>query len=132
MVPKMQIDLFATAENHQLPLYVAPNIDQKAVGADAMSLDWNQWEVIFLFPPMNLMLKVLDKLRTFRGIVALVAPLWPKSIWFPLLLQFNHRLVPLPAPTLSQKVQQQLVFASSWLTQRLHSIVLSGSPWGEH
>ena len=50
MVPNMQIDLFATAENHQLPLYVAPNIDQKAVGVDAMSLDWNQWEVIYLFP----------------------------------------------------------------------------------
>ena len=69
------MDLFATAGNHQLPLYVAPNIDHQAAGVDALSLNWNQWERIYIFPPMNLMLKVLDKLKTFRGTAAVVAPL---------------------------------------------------------
>ena len=40
-VPDLHIDLFSTPA-HQLPLYVAPNVDPRAVGTDAMSLDWNQ------------------------------------------------------------------------------------------
>ena len=79
LVPDLQVDLFATAGNKKLPLYVAPNVDPQAVGMDAMSLDWNQWNKIYIFPPVNLMMKVLDKLRTFKGTAAIVAPLWPKS-----------------------------------------------------
>ena len=124
-VPDLQIDLFATAGNNKLPLYIAPNVDPRAVGVDAMSIDWNQWNKIYIFPPVNLMMKVLDKLRTFKGVAAIVAPLWPKSNWFPLLLQLKVRLVPLPAPTLSQTVQNKRVSATSWLTQRLHLLIFS-------
>ena len=84
-VPKLQVDLFATSNNNKLPRYVAPNLDPNAVGTDAMSLDWNRWTHIYLFPPVNLLLKVLDKLRSFKGTAALVAPYWPKSNWFPLI-----------------------------------------------
>ena len=79
LVPTLQIDLFATSANHLLPLYVAPNVDPKAVATDALSLDWNRWQSIYLFPLQKLLLKVLHKLRSFKGTAALVAPLWPKS-----------------------------------------------------
>ena len=82
-------------------------------------------------PPKNLTMKVLDKMRRFRGTAAVVAPLRHKSSWFPLLLQMKPRLVPLPAPILSQIVQRRKVFASSLLTQRLHLIVFSNLQWGE-
>ena len=61
-VPGLQVDLFATSQNNQLPLYVSPNIDNRAVAMDVMSIDWNRWERIYLFPPVNLLLKVLHKL----------------------------------------------------------------------
>ena len=50
-VPGLQVDLFATAGNHQLPLYVAPKIDHQAVGVDALSMNWNLRERIYIFPP---------------------------------------------------------------------------------
>ena len=124
-VPTLQIDLFATSANHQLPLYVAPNVDPHAVGTDALSLDWNRWQSIYLFPPVKLLFKVLHKLRSFRGTAAIVAPLWPKSNWFPLVTELQLRLVPLPRPTLSQTVQVKHVYASSWLTEKLHLMIFS-------
>ena len=119
-VPDLQIDLFATRENHQLPLYVSPNVDPYAIATDALSLNWNQWHHIYLFPPVNLLMKVLEKLRTYQGKVALVAPMWPKSNWFPLVLELKLKPFPLPAPKLTQIVQQNSVSASSWITEKLH------------
>ena len=120
LVPDLEVDLFATAENYRLPVYVSPNVDPQAVATNAMVLDWNQWSRVYLFPPVNLLMKVLDKLRLFRGKAALVAPMWPKSSWFPLLQELCFRSVPLPHAVLSQTVQKDVVFASSWLTRNLH------------
>ena len=125
LVPNLEVDLFATAENHQLPQYVAPNLDPQAVGIDAMALNWNQWESIYIFPPFNMMMAVLDKLRTFKGKAAIVAPLWQKSNWFPLVLELGLRLVPIPSPTLSQQVQDKTVYASSLKTDRFHLLIFS-------
>lgn len=118
-VPSLEIDLFATSQNHQLPLYVAPNLDPQAVAMDALSLDWNRWNSIYLFPPINLLLKVLHKLRSFRGQIALIAPQWYKSNWYPLLMELGLRPYQFPNPILTQKVQTKTVFASSWTTKKL-------------
>ncbi|XP_068242325.1 uncharacterized protein [Palaemon carinicauda] len=61
-VPGLQRDLIPTSLNRKLPCYVAPNMAPAAVSRDAMNLDWNQCERIYLFPPFNLLIKVLDKL----------------------------------------------------------------------
>ena len=98
---------------------MAPNLDPQAFSSDALSIDWNQWDSLYLFPPINLLMKVLHKLRTFKGRVALVAPLWPKSYWFPLLMELNLHFTLLPAPVLSQMVHTKTVFASSWLKNAL-------------
>ena len=81
-IPDLELDLFATTENHQLPLYVALNQDPLVVGVDVMVLDWNQWESIYIFPPFNMMMAVINNLRTFKGKAAIVAPLWQNSNWF--------------------------------------------------
>ena len=49
-LPGLQVDLFATEYNHKLPCYVAPNLDPQAFAMDALLLDWNQWDRIYLFP----------------------------------------------------------------------------------
>ena len=38
-VPLIQVDLFATKDNHKLACYVAPNLDPQAFASDAMSID---------------------------------------------------------------------------------------------
>ena len=76
-VPGIEVDLFTTSTNHQLPAYIAPNVDPGAAGMDALSIDWNRWKKTYMFPPVNLPMKALDKLRTFQGTAAIVAPLWP-------------------------------------------------------
>ena len=117
-VPGLQVDLFATRSNRKLPLYVSPNLVPLALGVDAMSVDWNQWDTIYLFPPFNLLSKVLDRLRSFQG-MALVAPFWPNGRWFPLLTELGLKPLPLPRPILSQVVQTKTVSASSWITNAL-------------
>ena len=82
IVLDLLIYLFAMRLDNKLLLYVAPNIGPKAVEADAMSLDWNRWTSIYLFPPTNLLLKALAKLRSFRGTAALVAPNGPTVVDF--------------------------------------------------
>ena len=108
-----------------MPLYVVPKVDPLIMRTDALSLDLNQWKNIYMFPPFNLMVKVLNKLRTFKGTAAIVAPLWPQSNWYPLVLELKLRLVPLPSPTLRQTVQKKSVFASSWITNKLHVMIFS-------
>ena len=38
-IPGLQIDLFATCQNHKLPHDVAPNLDPQAIASDAISSD---------------------------------------------------------------------------------------------
>ncbi|XP_066958098.1 uncharacterized protein [Macrobrachium rosenbergii] len=49
--PYLQVDLFATRDNHKLPNFVTPYHDLRAVTRDALSLDWNLLGNIYLFPP---------------------------------------------------------------------------------
>jgi hypothetical protein len=85
---KPMVDLFATQENHKLPLYVSPIPDQRAWGVDAMSIDWNNL-VGYAFPPTALLKKVLNKLELSHCRLILIAPVWPKQAWFPDLLRLS-------------------------------------------
>ena len=68
--------MFATRQNAQLPKFISLMSDHQAVACNALSLDWNQWDQIYLFPPVNLLLKVLMKLKEFKGTAILIAPEW--------------------------------------------------------
>ncbi len=82
----MEVDLFATYLNAQLPLYVSPMPDLEAVGVEAMSTPWT-WKNMYAFPPWVMIPAVLHKfaLETDKTLI-LVAPLWPSKPWFPELL----------------------------------------------
>lgn len=108
-----QVDLFATHENHQIPNYVSPILDPLAVGKDAFLLDWNRWEVIYLFPPRPMILPVLEKLNDFRGRAYIVAPFWPNQAWFPLLESRSSFHRKFPNPRLSQRVGRRDFSCSS-------------------
>ncbi|MEL7079596.1 MAG: hypothetical protein AAGM46_27310, partial [Cyanobacteria bacterium J06582_2] len=124
-VPDLQVDLFASANNHRLPSYATLDLDPQAVGSDALQLDWNRWDRIYLFPPVSILLKMLPLLRTFRGTAALIAPLWPASPWFSGLMDLHPRLVRLHSPGLWQEVQRKICYDTSSLTRHLHIWIFS-------
>ena len=88
----VQVDLFATSENHQCSIYFSPFRDPQAAGTDAFLQSWDGLQA-YAFPPWSTIPKVLAKLRESRGTeLALVAPYWPQRPWFPDLLHLS--LVP--------------------------------------
>ena len=117
-----QVDLFATRENTRLPTFVSPFPDPLALGVDAFSLCWNDWETIYLFPPVKALHKVVPLLTQFRGQGVLVAPLYAPSGWFPTLL--SRALDPIPLPdtlVLSQPSPDGLVFHENPSVYALHA-----------
>jgi hypothetical protein len=100
-----EVDLFASRNNAKLPLFISPFPDLKAIATDALSTDWNRWEFIYLFPPVGLLPKVLQKLRFFQGRAIVIAPYWPKASWLVPLQALLPKQLILPSPKLSQTVQ---------------------------
>ena len=115
-----QIDLFATRENRKLNNFISPFPDHLALGIDAFTIDWNRWTCIYLFPPTNLILKVLENLMHFEGTAIIVAPLWPRAPWFHLLSSITKPFK-IPNPVLSQIVQGVKSYDTSVLTKHLHA-----------
>ena len=90
-----KVDLFATEWNHKLPVYCTL---YKCAGTElreALSLDWNQWDEVYLFPPPLLMLKVLEKISHHQGKSLLVFPAWGSRPWYQLILARAKLIVPL-------------------------------------
>jgi hypothetical protein len=80
--PNLQIDLFASSLNNQLPIFFS--LEKKGgeiVPTDALSEDWNNL-IALIFPPFNLLPRVISKLEVslITGIV--IAPVWPRQPWF--------------------------------------------------
>ncbi|KAK4303805.1 hypothetical protein Pmani_024208 [Petrolisthes manimaculis] len=79
-----QIDMFASRTNHRLPQFLSRSERTKERGPDALLENWNNWSYIYLFPPPSsrMLLTVCFKLRTFKGKILLVAPLWKAHPWW--------------------------------------------------
>ena len=121
-----EVDLFATRDNNRLPAFVSPFPDDQAVGSNSLSLDWNLWKSIYLFPPVNSLSKVLDKLQTFQGQALVVAPYWPSRPWFPRLMSLCHPPTSIPNPDLTQTILGESFPAPQFLQQRLHVFPFCG------
>jgi hypothetical protein len=80
-----QIDLFATSVNTKVPVFYSPLPESTALGTDAMSHPWDGlWA--YAYPPTGFIREVLHKMQRSRCELLLVAPVWPKQTWYPLLL----------------------------------------------
>jgi hypothetical protein len=90
------IDLFAHCMNNRLPRFAAiPG--PLAVGAtalDAFTMDWTA-EIPYIFPPVQLIPRVLQKLQTERVTAVVVVPRWPSQAWWNLLLLMARKIVEL-------------------------------------
>ena len=105
------VDLFASEFNHKTEKFVTRCKATPTAGPDAMSLDWNQWEYIYLFPPPNttLMMRVISHLKDFQGKVLLIAPKWESQIWSHDLMRWCPEPVPLPLQALEGEISTQLM-----------------------
>ena len=77
-----QVDLFTTRFNAQLSNFVSPCPDPSACYMDAFSRDWDVWDSIFLFPPFQVLQRVVSLLQVFKGkgfLIALTGRLPPGS-----------------------------------------------------
>ena len=104
-------DLFANRFNTQLENFLSPFPDPLAQGTNALSIAWDQWDTIYLFPPVPLLHEVVARLSSYQGRGVLIAPLFPASAWFPnlLLRSKEHSRLP-PSMSLSQETTRGRVF----------------------
>ena len=116
-----QVDLFATPSNHRLDVFVTPISMEGAWSTDALSLDWDEWKVIYLFPPTRLIFQALTKLRRFHGEAMMIAPWWPTQAWFPSLVAQSKRSYKIRQPVLTQVVNGEIAYAPRCWTEALHA-----------
>lgn len=92
-----EIDLFATANNHQVPRYYSRYPDPHCEGVDAFEKDWRQHHLAYANPPFALLARVVAKIRREQASVLLVTPIWKSSPWFPDLVELSKgRMLLLP------------------------------------
>ena len=119
-----QIDLFATRENRRTKKFISPIVDSLSEGVDAFTCDWNKWNIIYLFPPTKMILRVLSQLESFQGTALLVTPAWTGQPWYPIVQSRSKSRIPLPNPSLSQLVGGTRCFCCSKILLQLTCWVL--------
>ena len=91
------IDLFAHAENAKLPVFAAlPG--KRAEGAtyiDALTLDWSKLGLPYIFPPVQLIDRVLRKLQAEGVTAVMVVPTWTGHAWWSLFREMAKVVVEL-------------------------------------
>ena len=125
---KPLVDLFATKHNKKLSLYVSPVPDPMAMAVDALSIDWTgMWG--YAYPPTSILSQVLQKIQQEDCVIILVAPLWKKQMWYPLLLDLLVDLpMELPVGPRMLKQPQSMKFHTQPEVYNLHAFRLSRIP----
>ena len=116
-----QVDLFATRYNFKIDPFVSPCPDEMAWAMDALTVDWNSWDSIYLFPPKPLLTSLLPKIASFKGQGLLIAERLPGSLLTTSLDHLCRSYWKIPAPVLSQETDVGLAFHSCPESLRLHA-----------
>ena len=90
------VDMFATAANKKLPLYVSPVPDPNAWNIDALSISWEGLSG-YAFCPVAILPQLVQKMRTYPCTMIVIAPGWPGMSWFWDLIDLSTKL-PLTLP----------------------------------
>ena len=90
-----EVDLFATEWNRQLPVFCTLYKCAATDLRDALSLDWDRWKEVYLFPPPLLILQVLEKISRHHGKSLLVFPEWASRPWYQIIQARATSIVPL-------------------------------------
>ena len=88
---KPSVDLFASAEHHQLPRYYSKTADPHSVGVDAMQANWAAEHTPYANPPWPMIPAVLRKVIRDQVRIILVIPEWPAAPWYHLYRQVAEK-----------------------------------------
>ncbi|KAJ1168361.1 hypothetical protein NDU88_000287 [Pleurodeles waltl] len=122
-----RIDLFATRENTHCPLFCSLQYPVQGALGDAFLITWCD-QLLYAFPPIPLIPRVLRKIRQDRAQVILIALDWPRRVWYSDLLQLSlcpPLRLPLRADLLSQSQGQ--VLHPNLQSLHLHAWRLNGA-----
>lgn len=97
----LEVDLFASLWNAQLPRFLSWFPQPGSSGVDAFSIPWTGLRS-YSFPPFSLIPFCLSKLILDQAETVLVTPYWPSQSWFPSLMSMaiDVPLLLLPGPYL--------------------------------
>jgi len=119
------VDLFATVANTQLPRFVSWSPSVGAVARDALRQQWDRPfpgrsapELLYAFPPMCLLGRVLKQAWGQGADMVLIAPLWPGRPWWPRLIEMMIE-PPLVLPEDAVDVPASLQPGSRWIAVRI-------------
>ena len=101
---KPTVDMFATADNTKLPVYVSPVPDPKAWKVDALSIPWQDLNG-YAFCPVPVLPHLIKKMMTYQCQMIVIAPGWPAMAWFWDLIELSAR-PPLALPLWPQLLKQ--------------------------
>jgi hypothetical protein len=82
------IDLFASNAYKQTKLFYSWNTFDNPEGVNALSQRWD-FPLMFPFPPIALLKRVVKKLEMLRGTFILVSSLWEAQTWLASLLKLK-------------------------------------------
>jgi ribonuclease HI len=102
------IDLFATEQNAQMPVYCSRYPEPKAYHVDSLTMDWTGM-FGYAYPPISLIPLVLGKIAQLQTTVICILPRWPRRSWFPQVLDLlvqEPLMLPTPWDMLSQRKGQ--------------------------
>ena len=77
-----QVDMFASRLNHKVQVYVSWLKDPQAFAVNAFTTNWDNWSLIYVFPPFSLVTRCLRWIKQTTATVILVVPDWPGQHWF--------------------------------------------------
>jgi hypothetical protein len=99
----------STEWNNQVPQFISPFPDQKALHTDAFSLNWDLLERPYLFPPLTTIPQCLERMQSSMNMFLAVLQCWQNRPWFPdllnLLIDYLIR-IPVTADLLTQGLGQ--------------------------
>jgi len=116
ITPFPQVDLFATRVTARLPCYISAGIDPEAFSENALalSLNWNQFQSIYAFPPPAMLPDIIGRISNFRGSMLLIAPFALTSVWISQLFNRAQHWERLPtSEPLFQFVGGEVVYKSA-------------------
>ena len=122
------VDLFASCLNHKLPKYVSIYPDASAMFINAFAFQWEGY--VYLFPPFNLIGRVLNKVQQDKLSKALlICPHWVTQPWYPLLQSMLLQPVILLNPTIFSLVHPRKLEARHPLANQMQlmACLLSGT-----
>ena len=74
------VDLFASLENTQCPLFFSLSDVRAPLGVDALAYPWPN-VLLYAFPPLSLISPTLARVREQSLSLILIAPRWPSKHW---------------------------------------------------